>query len=80
MVKSVRAKAGLPWPVSGIYTCDKCHTRQAGQAATIATRCTALRGVHQQPCNCAYFVLIDHPGPVEGAHSFKRETTRENAS
>jgi hypothetical protein len=67
MVKSVRAKAGLPWPVSGTYLCDKCHTRQAGQAGTIATRCTVLRGVHQQPCNCAYFVLVDQPSPVEGA-------------
>ncbi len=67
MVKSVRAKAGLPWPMSGTYLCDKCHTRQAGQAGTIATRCTVLCGVHQQPCNCAYFVPVDQPGPVEGA-------------
>ena len=63
--KSVRAKAGLPWPESGIYVCDKCHTKQAGQTGMIATRCAVPRGVHQQPCNCAYFVLVDQLGPIE---------------
>ncbi len=62
MQKSVRAKAGLPWPVSGTYVCDKCHARQEGQAGTVATRCLAPRGTSQQPCNCAYFVLVDQPG------------------
>jgi hypothetical protein len=65
-VKSVRAKAGLPWPESGTYICDKCHARQAGQAGAIATRCTALRGPRQQSCNCAYFVLDVRPGSVDG--------------
>ena len=60
--KSVRAKAGLPWPASGIYICDKCHAQQTGQAGVIATRCVVLRGVHQQPCNCAYFVLANQAG------------------
>ena len=59
MSKSVRAKAGLPWPLTGVYLCDKCQARRAGQAGAIATRCTVLRGKLQQPCNCAYFVLVD---------------------
>ena len=65
--KSVRAKAGLPWPENGIYVCDKCHAQQVGQAGAIATRCTVLRGDRQQPCNCAYFVL-DHPDPLKAPH------------
>jgi hypothetical protein len=56
--KDVRAKAGLPWPVSGTYRCDKCHDRQTRQAGAIATRCAVLRGEPQRPCNCAYFVLV----------------------
>ena len=64
-LKSIRAKAGLPWPENGIYMCDKCHAQQAGQAGVIATRCAVLRGLHQQPCNCAYFVLVNQPGPIE---------------
>ncbi len=52
----VRAKAGLPWPVSGTYTCDKCHTEHIGRAGTVTPRCAANRG-DGQPCNCAYFVL-----------------------
>jgi hypothetical protein len=67
MVKPVRAKAGLPWPVNGIYLCDKCHTPRTGQAGTIATRCAVLRGARQQQCNCAYFVLIEPGAPEEGA-------------
>ena len=55
---SVRAKAGLPWPVSGTYRCDKCHSSQTGQAGVVATRCAVLRGEHDRPCNCAYFVLV----------------------
>ena len=65
MGKSVRAKAGLPWPASGTYVCDKCHTHQTGHAGTIARRCTALRGGDQTPCNCAYFVLIEGDGQAE---------------
>lgn len=65
MSKPVRAKAGLPWPVSGQYLCDKCHTSQAGQAGVIATRCVVLSGALQRPCNCAYFVLIEPARPVE---------------
>ncbi len=56
--KDVRAKAGLPWPVSGTYRCDKCHDRQTRQAGMVATRCAVLRGDPQRPCNCAYFVLV----------------------
>ncbi len=58
---SVRAKAGLPWPVTGMYICDKCHSRQVGEAGTIATRCTVSFGTQNQPCNCAYFVLAETP-------------------
>ena len=54
----VRAKAGLPWPVTGTYTCDKCHGNQTGEAGVIAARCTALLADKMKPCNCAYFVLI----------------------
>ena len=54
----VRAKAGLPWPVSGTYRCDKCHSRQTRQAGVVATRCAALCGAHSRQCNCAYFVLV----------------------
>lgn len=63
--KPVRAKAGLPWPVTGFYLCDKCHTQMAGQAGTIATRCSVVRGVHQRQCNGAYFVLVEPGIPDE---------------
>ena len=63
MSKSVRAKAGFPWPVTGVYCCDKCHTEQAGQAGMITARCAAPRGVRQQPCNGAYYVLIEPSDP-----------------
>lgn len=63
--KSVRAKAGLTWPESGIYTCDKCHAKHVGRAGVIATRCAILRGLQQRPCNCAYFVLVNQPDPME---------------
>lgn len=56
--KDVRAKAGLPWPVSGTYRCDKCHNSQAAQAGDVAARCVVVHGKHQRPCNCAYFVLV----------------------
>jgi hypothetical protein len=69
MSKPVRAKAGLRWPVTGVYLCDNCHTRWAGQAGTIATRCTVLRGKLQQPCNCAYYVLIEPRAPSDGTVS-----------
>lgn len=65
MSKPVRAKAGLPWPVTGVYRCDKCHTRREGQAGVVATRCAVLLGVHQRQCNSAYFVLIEAPAPDE---------------
>ncbi len=65
MQKSVRAKAGLPWPVSGTYVCDKCHSRQEGQAGIVAPRCPVPRGTSEQPCNCAYFVLVISPAPGE---------------
>jgi len=65
MLKPVRAKAGLPWPVTGVYRCDKCHTRTEGQAGTLAARCTAPRGVSQRPCHGAYFVLIEPRAPAE---------------
>jgi hypothetical protein len=54
----IRAKAGLPWPVTGTYACDKCHSNQIGQAGIIAMRCTAPRVDRTEPCNCAYFVLV----------------------
>jgi hypothetical protein len=45
--------------------CDKCHTKQAGQAGVIATRCATRRGLQQQPCNCAYFVLVNQPSLIQ---------------
>ena len=63
MLKPVRAKAGLPWPASGVYVCDKCHGRQAAQVGAIATRCAALHAGRQKPCNCAYFVLLESGAP-----------------
>lgn len=66
-MKPVRAKAGLPWPVSGVYVCDKCHTRRPGQAGAIATRCAVASGLHQRRCNGAYFVLLEPPAPTENA-------------
>jgi hypothetical protein len=65
MSKRVRAKADLPWPVTGVYLCDKCHTQRTGQAGIIATRCTVLLGEHQRQCNGAYFVLIERSAPDE---------------
>lgn len=61
MGKQVRAKAGSLWPVSGIYTCDKCHTRHTGRVGVITPRCPTLRGDHRA-CNCAYFVLSEDDG------------------
>ena len=61
----VRAKAGLPWPVTGTYACDKCHANQTGEAGVIATRCTALRADGTGPCNCAYFVLVEMADHVD---------------
>jgi hypothetical protein len=58
---SVRAKAGLPWPVTGTYMCDKCRNSQIGQAGVIAARCTAPRADKTERCNCAYFVLVESP-------------------
>jgi len=52
----VRAKAGLPWPVSGIYVCDKCHAEHIACAGDVTPRCSAERGDGHR-CNCAYFVL-----------------------
>lgn len=63
----VRAKAGLLWPVSGTYVCDKCHMKLIGRAGVIATRCAALHGEQGRPCNCAYFVLAEDPRPVDGS-------------
>lgn len=65
----VRAKAGLPWPVSGTYICDKCHTKLIGRAGVIAPRCAVLRSEQGQPCNCAYFVLAEDPRPVDSPGS-----------
>ena len=65
----VRAKAGLPWPVTGTYTCDKCHAHQTGETGVIAARCTALRAGKMERCNCAYFVLVpvaDHGTESDG--------------
>ena len=64
MPSSVRAKAGLPWPVTGMYTCDKCHSNQLVKAGVIVARCTALRADKTGPCNCAYFVLVEVPDHV----------------
>jgi len=65
MSKRVRAKADLPWPVTGVYLCDKCHTQRAAEAGIIATRCAVLLGEHQRQCNGAYFVLIEPCSPDE---------------
>ncbi len=65
MPRSVRAKAGLPWPVTGTYVCDKCHSTQKGTAGVIAARCAAPRTDKTGPCNCAYFVLRETPRPAE---------------
>jgi len=54
----IRAKAGLPWPVTGTYACDKCHGNQSGQAGVMAARCSAPRVGGTALCNCAYFVLV----------------------
>jgi|GEM_PF-5828523 len=54
----IRAKAGLPWPVTGTYACDKCHSNQIGQAGVMAARCTAPRVNRMESCNCAYFALV----------------------
>jgi hypothetical protein len=62
---SVRAKAGLPWPVTGTYICDKCHGRRNGEVGTIATRCGTSFTIPRRTCNCAYFVLVvETPNPV----------------
>lgn len=66
---SVRAKAGLPWPVTGTYLCDKCHGHRLGEAGAIATRCNVWLHAQQRPCNCAYFVLTETPGPVDRSSS-----------
>ena len=74
--KDVRAKAGLPWPVSGTYRCDKCHDRQPQQAGAIAVRCAVLRGEPKRPCNCAYFVLVlNGPGDASEDLRFKFPTS-----
>ena len=65
MSKPVRAKAGLPWPVTGLYRCDKCHTQRAGQAGIRATRCSVLIAEQQRQCNGAYFVLIEPGAPAD---------------
>ena len=67
MPSSVRAKADLPWPVTGTYMCDKCHSNQMGKAGVIAARCTAPRAGKTGRCNCAYFVLVEavDPGSTE---------------
>ncbi len=64
---SVRAKAGLPWPASGTYVCDKCHTKLIGRAGVIAMRCAARHGEQGRPCNCAYFVLAEDPHLVDSS-------------
>ena len=65
MPSNTRAKAGLPWPVTGTYICDKCRGNQIGKAGVIAARCTALRADKKRPCNCAYFALVETPRPVD---------------
>jgi hypothetical protein len=65
----IRAKAGLPWPVTGTYICDKCHGHRLGEAGTIATRCRGSLKTQQRPCNCAYFVLIGAPDSVKESSS-----------
>ena len=65
----IRAKAGLPWPITGTYACDKCHNTQIGQAGVMAARCTAPRVDRPELCNCAYFVLVatdDRPKDFNG--------------
>jgi len=75
----VRAKAGLPWPVTGSYICDKCHSTEIGEAGAIAARCTVPRGAHGHPCNCAYFVLVE-PSPREATPPVERSgPTRDSA-
>jgi hypothetical protein len=69
MSKRVRAKADLPWPVTGVYLCDKCHTQRVAQAGIVATRCAVLLGEHQRQCNGAYFVLIEPRSPDESQAS-----------
>jgi hypothetical protein len=59
MSKLIRAKAKLPWPVAGTYTCDKCHSTRVVNAGAIATRCAVLIGIPKRPCNCAYFILTE---------------------
>ena len=66
----IRAKAGLPWHVTGTYACDKCHSNQIGQAGVIAARCDAPRSDRTELCNCAYFVLVatrDQSNEFDGA-------------
>lgn len=65
MPRTVRAKAGLPWSVTGTYACDKCLSTQIGTAGVIAARCTTPRADKTGPCNCAYFVLVETPHPVD---------------
>jgi len=65
MPNRVRAKAGLPWTVTGTYRCDKCHSSHRGTAGVMVERCTALRADRTGPCNCAYFVLVEEPDHVD---------------
>jgi hypothetical protein len=67
MLSRVRAKAGLPWPVTGVYSCDKCHSNRFGEAGVIVARCTVRRVDRTGPCNCAYFALVEKPDPVNEA-------------
>ena len=67
MPNRVRAKAGLPWPVTGMYACDKCHSNHRGEAGVIVARCATLRVDKKGPCNCAYFALVETPTHVDEA-------------
>lgn len=58
MGKRIRAKAGLPWPATGTFVCDKCHALHTGNMGVIAPRCLAPRG-DLRACNCAYFALSE---------------------
>jgi len=69
MSEPVRAKAGLPWPVSGVYLCDKCHARRVGQAGTISTRCARSPWQVTAAVQRAYYVLIEPRAPADGTVS-----------
>jgi hypothetical protein len=62
-MSSLRGKAGLPWPVTGTYVCDKCHHSQVAEAGTIAERCAATLRSQLRRCNCEYFTFMEPADP-----------------